>query len=312
MPVNDQISPRVRAASRCPDCEGQLTWSEEDAHCSSCTKRFIIARGVPLLLPTRGSLFKAELVAAAPAMRTARAGMRRFLPSISRNVVAERNYRTIRSSVSNLAKPALVLIVGGGESGKGSSVLYGPGVEVVLSDVAISDSTDVCLDAHCIPFADGTFDVVVAQAVLEHVVDPQQCVAEIHRVLRNDGLVYAETPFMQQVHLGAFDFTRFSLLGHRRLFRMFREVDSGVAVGPGSALAWAFVYLVTSFSRGPRSRRWLSAGARYAAFWLKYLDRPLEGRPAAADAASGVFFLGRKTDIPIEDEELISTYSGGL
>ena len=37
---------------------------------------------------------------------------------------------------------------------------------------------------------------MLVQAGLEHVRDPWQVVAEIHRVLKDDGLVYAETPFM--------------------------------------------------------------------------------------------------------------------
>ncbi len=84
---------------------------------------------------------------------------------------------------------------------------------------------------------DESFDGVICQAVLEHVLDPYRCVEEIHRVLRPNGLVYAETPFMQQVHGGTHDFTRFTHLGHRRLFRKFAEVDSGVVCGPGMALA---------------------------------------------------------------------------
>ncbi len=38
-------------------------------------------------------------------------------------------------------------------------------------------------DAHDIPFADRSFDGVIVQAVLEHVVDPFRCCEEIHRVL---------------------------------------------------------------------------------------------------------------------------------
>jgi SAM-dependent methyltransferase len=38
------------------------------------------------------------------------------------------------------------------------------------------------------------------QAVLEHALDPPVVVAEIYRVLKPGGLVYADTPFMQRVH----------------------------------------------------------------------------------------------------------------
>jgi SAM-dependent methyltransferase len=310
--MSDRLSSRAREACECPACAGQLRWSATSARCVACAAEYQIARGVPLLMPQFGSLFDADEVAAASGTRTSRSGLRRLIPEISHNGAAKRNYESIKAMVANPESPSLVLFVGGGEAGKGSAALSGDGVEVVVSDVAIADSTHVCLDAHKIPFRAGTFDVVVAQAVLEHVLDPIQCVAEMHRVLKPDGIIYAETPFMQQVHMGAYDFTRFSLLGHRRLFRRFTEIDSGIAVGPGSALAWSFVYFMTSFSRGTRSRRLLNSLSRMAVFWLKYFDKLLATRPAATDAAAGVFFLGRKSSKELGDRELIAQYRGAL
>ena len=58
-------------------------------------------------------------------------------------------------------------------------------------------------------------DLVIIQAVLEHVMYPNKVVSEIYRVLKNDGLIYSETPFMQQVHEGPYDFSRFTESGHR-------------------------------------------------------------------------------------------------
>lgn len=310
--MSDRLSNRAREACECPACAGQLVWTPTSVQCVVCATEYQIARGVPLLVPPSGSLFDADVIAATSGTKTSRAGLRRFIPEISQNVAAERNYKSIKAMVADLNSPALVLFVGGGEAGKGSSALFGGGVEIVVSDVAIADSTHVCLDAHRIPFREGTFDVVVAQALLEHVLDPVQCVAEMHRILKSDGIIYAETPFMQQVHMGAYDFTRFSLLGHRRLFRRFTEIDSGIAVGPGSALAWSLVYFVTSFSRGTKSRRVLNSLSRLTVFWLKYLDNRLATRPAATDAAAGVFFLGRKSAQELSDRELIQQYRGAL
>ena len=122
-------------------------------------------------------------------------------------------------------------MLGGATLGDGMRALMGDRLEVVESDVYLGPRTEVVLDAHDIPFADSTFDAVVAQAVLEHVVDPYRSVSEIWRVLKPRGIVYAETPFMQQVHGGPYDFTRFTPLGHRRLFRQFEELDSGVILG---------------------------------------------------------------------------------
>ena len=58
-------------------------------------------------------------------------------------------------------------------------------------------------------------------------VEPEKVVAEIYRVLKENGIVYAETPFMQQVHEGAYDFTRYTVLGHRYLFRQFHALSIG-------------------------------------------------------------------------------------
>jgi SAM-dependent methyltransferase len=152
---------------------------------------------------------------------------------------------------------------------------------------------------------------VIVQAVLEHVVDPYRCVREVHRVLKTGGLVYAETPFMQQVHGRQFDFTRFTLLGHRRLFREFEELDSGAACGPGMALAWSFQYFLLSFSTTRSVRVVLRGVSSFATFFLKYFDRFLIDRPGALDAASGFYFLGRRCERSLSDKELITLYRGG-
>jgi hypothetical protein len=49
---------------------------------------------------------------------------------------------------------------------------------------------------------------------------------------------------------------------------------------------------------------------RLTAFWLKYLDPFLAGRPGSLDAASSYFFIGRKTDQPLSDSELVRLYRG--
>ena len=119
-------------------------------------------------------------------------------------------------------------------------------------------------------------------------------VAEIHRVLRPGGVVYAETPFLQQVHEGAYDFTRFTDSGHRYLFRDFERIDSGQVAGAGTALRWSIGYFVRALTRSVA----LGRIASLAFFWLSYLDRFLD--PAhSLDAASSVFFLGRKAADPM-------------
>jgi hypothetical protein len=122
--------------------------------------------------------------------------------------------------------------------------------------------------------------------------------------------VYAETPFMQQVHGGRYDFTRFTHLGHRRLFRMFDEIESGVACGPGMALAWAYQYFLLSFVSSRTSRAVVRIMAAFTSFYLKWCDRYLANSPGALDAASGCYFLGRKGERALTDREIVALYRG--
>ena len=237
--------------------------------------------------------------------------LKRRLPSLGTNRQAARNYRRFAELLLSTPARPKVLVLGGARLGAGlEAIIDIASIEFVESDVYLGPRTTLVCDAHWIPFEDASFDGVIAQAVIEHVADPQACAAEIHRVLKPRGLVYADTPFMQQVHAGAYDFTRFTHLGQRRLFRKFDEVSSGPTCGPGMALAWAYQYFLLSFVRGPRARAAAIAFARLTAFWLKWFDRRLLERPGAFDAASAYYFMGTKSERVLTDRELITQYRG--
>ncbi|MBX9701278.1 MAG: class I SAM-dependent methyltransferase [Acetobacteraceae bacterium] len=201
-------------------------------------------------------------------------------------------------------RPARILIIGAGDQ------RYDDPGEFVYTDVAFSAGLDSICDAHDLPFPDGSFDLVVAVAVLEHVADPQRVVAEIWRVLKPGGKVYAATPFLQPVHMGAYDFTRFTHLGHRRLFRWFSEIDSGLALGPGAVAAWSLRSLLVSFSDARLYRAMANLTGIALSVPLKLLDYLTRGKAGALDGAGGVFFFGIKHDHPITDRELIRLYRG--
>lgn len=131
-------------------------------------------------------------------------------------------------------------------------------------------------------------------------------------MLKRQGLVYADTPFMQQVHGRQYDFERFTYLGHRRLFRRFEEVDSGASCGPGMALAWSYSYFLMSFTQTKLLRHFIWAFSSLTSFYLKYFDYLLINKPGTLDAASGYYFIGCKSDHALSDRELISLYKGAI
>ena len=225
------------------------------------------------------------------------------------SAVTKKNCNSFVDFVDKLAERPKVLVIGGGQKGSGTTELWNnENIEIVSFDIYTSNTTDLVCDAHYMPFEDDTFDGVWIQAVLEHVVEPTKVVSEIYRVLKTDGIVYAETPFMQQVHEGAYDFTRFTVLGHRYLFKEFEMIEIGGNKGPELVLVWAFRYFIWSLTRSERVARIVGLGFRI-------LMRPfasLMSKASMYDASSGVFFLGKKTGLhfTISHKDLIGLYKG--
>lgn len=234
-----------------------------------------------------------------------------MIPGISMNIKCKENYKKFAQLLLGQSNVPKILVIGGRIVGQGMEYLFAnPTFELVETDISFGPRTMLICDAHDLPAENESFDGVVAQAVLEHVVDPYRCVEEICRVLKKGGVVYAETPFMQQVHEGRYDFTRFTHLGHRGLFRNFEEIESGAVCGPGMALAWSYLYFLMSFTRSSFLRKILQNFAMLTSFYFKYFDYYLIDKPGTFDAASGYFFIGQKSDRVLSFREVVQFYRG--
>ncbi|MBN2388032.1 MAG: methyltransferase domain-containing protein [Anaerolineales bacterium] len=315
-----RISQSVQELLRCPRCHARLEQADQQFKCTNpeCTALFPIIAGVPVLINEESSIFSIDDIKATTQAflgdlkeHRVKDFIRRLVPKISSNLKAKSKIAQMEELLLDQSDSPRVLVIGGGILGPGmESLTQNAAIELVDSDVSFGPRTILICDAHAIPFEDGSFDGVIAQSVLEHVVDPYRCSDEIHRVLKDQGLLFAETPLMQQVHAGRYDFTRFTHLGHRRLFRRFEELDSGAASGPGMALAWSYQHFLLSFTTSKRLRMVLRLFSSLTAFWLKYCDRFLIDKPGALDAASAVYFMGRKSGQVLLDRDLVKGYRG--
>lgn len=305
----------------CPVCQASLEQVDESllrCTCDRCLHSYPVLNGIPILINESNSIFRIRdfIQQSNSSFRiddkvSFRNRLIRNLPKANANLKAHDNYNTLSQLLLENSTNPLVLVVGGRVGGKGmESLLKHPEIQLITTDVIYGPETDWICDAHNLPFKNSVFDGVISQAVLEHVVDPYRCVEEMHRILKPHGLIYVETPFMQQVHEGRYDFTRFTHLGHRRLFRYFREVSSGAVSGPGMALAWAYRYFLLSFTSSQRIRAAIQMLAHLTSFWLKYFDRYLIDKAGTFDAASGYYFIGTKEEQPLSDRELIKQYRG--
>ncbi len=300
----------------CPACTSDLVRHLDNFGCSSerCIHSnrdhfFACIDGIPVLI----SEIACDTVFASSQLdpMVARSGDGGSLRWLKRHIVGES--RVTKKNIAHLISVLLkgteqprVLIIGSGEIGSGTAGLYSSDIQLVGTDIYLSPYVDFVADAHYLPFKNKSFDGVVIQAVLEHVVDPQLVVSEIRRVLRPNGFVYAETPFMQQVHEGAYDFTRYTVLGHRYLFKNFDRLDAGGLDGVGVVLAWSLRSFIHAVTRSRLIAKLIFVPLKY---FLTLAEKIADPR-SLHDANSGSYFLGKKSEKTMAHKDLIKEYQG--
>lgn len=172
-------------------------------------------------------------------------------------------------------------------------------------DLCAGEEVDVQGDLLHLPIKDESVDTVLCTGVLEHVSGPDRAVQEIYRVLKFEGRVFLETPFMQTVHASPKDFYRWTQDGLRQLMDSFEILELHVVAGPASALAWLFqetLAMLFSFHNellykvGLRVFGWMAVP-------LSWLDILLERNPMAWHAASGYALVAVKRQDPKRNEE---------
>lgn len=284
----------IRPHLACPLCRCGLASDGEWLVCAEHSEhRYESLGGVPILLgPEERETLGVDLEQAAQ-MRT------EYAPSFF-----ARTKRTVKSVLgANRHLPLSPTVTDvwarnadGFSLDIGSGVTNASGRHVNL-DIAPFANVDVVGSGLALPFSEGTFRLARNLAVLEHVRDPQRMVAEIHRVLEPGGYCYAEVPFIQHFHAYPNDFQRYTTEGFKELFRAFEHVETGVCVGPGSALtALAADYCeLFTFSRKRFVNDLVRLIPALALFPLKFLDGFLvRHNPRAHEIASGIYMLARK------------------
>jgi len=316
--MNDLVSNGLM----CVCCNAELPSLPQSTalQCIGCGQQYPIINGIPVIIKEADSIFSfsdflghKNLFFDLSKKGKLKALIGRFTPTMGGSNLGRRNFDLLEKLLldqhPSTNKPK-VLVIGGSIVGEGmDNFVNSEKLEIVEGDVSFGPRTKIIFDGHYIPYQNHIFDGVIGQAVLEHVMDPIRCVQEIHRVLKPNGFVYAETPFMQQVHGGPYDFTRYSKSGHRRLFKWFKEIKSGPTAGSGTALAWSYQYfLLALFGRNNTLRFIVKFFARFTGFWIKYFDFLTKSNRYDEDGASGFFFLGQKSNIALADKEIIKYY----
>lgn len=89
-----------------------------------------------------------------------------------------------------------------------------------------------------LPYRTGSFELVLSQAVLEHVPDPQAAVDEMLRVLVPGGVLYVEAAAWQPIHQEPHHYFGITTFGLQHLLRSARVIDSGTLGRLDELFAW--------------------------------------------------------------------------
>jgi SAM-dependent methyltransferase len=290
--VTDQI-----AGGRlvCPVTHQPLVAAGQGLRTADGTRRYPVVAGVPVLLADperwRGRLATREGAAMEAEYRGRGGGLARLVRRLGAGAPDHRSEASLAAFaavVGDAPRGALCLAVGGGPRRVHPAL--------VNLNLDVFPGVDVVGDAHRLPYAGDAVDAVHCEAVLEHLERPAAAVAEMHRVLRVGGEVFAATPFLQAFHGYPGHFQNFTRAGHQRLFEEagFEVVASGVCVGP----TFALLDLVANYLRlalgGGRAVRAAARLVELGGRPLRRLDRRLNRLPGAERFASTTFVHARK------------------
>jgi SAM-dependent methyltransferase len=151
--------------------------------------------------------------------------------------------KSAKKSIAHLSKDAVILNLG-----SGSAIIR---ENVINVDIEPHPGVKVVADAVNLPFGDNYADAVIAESLLEHVLDPQKVIREIFRVVKPGGMIYISAPFIIAFHSSPNDYYRWTAPGLRKLLKDFKEKEFGILVGPTNAMTYIlreWLALVLSFN----------------------------------------------------------------
>ena len=286
----------------CPRCKGALSSADSTLDCPTCTARYELVDGVPILVPH--------------ALSQQHLDQRRYFDA----EFAEYGRYTVeswRASFNERIFGAIGVLDGGapyldaGVGGSGATVIEAArmGVEAVGCDLSVPGvlaarrfARDEGVDSHAsfvvcaaegLPFRDAVFGSASAVALLEHLDDDHAAVAEIARVLRPGAHAWIMVPHAFRYML-PFVWPVYwwheRRIGHKRHYDEARLMELCAAYG--------LEHVRTSYSAHPVKLLQFAGTKLFArmrrpdspAWWrLERLDRRAEARAYGAMHLSAVF-----------------------
>lgn len=192
---------------RCPDSGESLTLSADGQHLASGTLTFAVDDDIPSFITRQEDKTHFDYTA----HYTADAEEFDYFSEESDKLTAL-HLKLLRTLVMNQAPASATLLL---DVGCGSAFVAqhfcNQGKNVVSMDIAYANAhkalerfplpnhAAVVADAYHLPFADGTFDCIIASEIIEHTIDPQGFAASLLTKLKPGGTLIISTPYKERI-----------------------------------------------------------------------------------------------------------------
>lgn len=234
-----QLDSFILEVLRCPSCreDGSIAAGSEGSYrCRNCGVHYPVVKGRPIMVaPNHPEISVQELTQAAEALPHRDAVRDRAQSYSTQHQIFESAFPQldrrnpewkfladrVMAMADEIGAGTRVLDIGAGEAPYGRILKHADYVATDLvwsSDRHDFSEIDVVTDATEVAISSSSFDVALSFVVFEHVSEPSRAAAELARVLRKGGTMYALIPLVRPEHMAPFDFHRFTRYGIRRMF----------------------------------------------------------------------------------------------
>jgi len=321
LPLESSVADRWSAGSngwkrhlRCPRCASSLRNpglhpSCSDTTCEYSATGFPLFDAQPVLIDFANSIFDREMYCSGHGSALRRDVTGRSLGSrvhqfvLGENAVAASNCARFIELLKQGARRPIVLVIGGGTVGLGANELYcTDSIELVGTDVYASPYTALVTDAHKLPLKTGCSTAFGSRPCSNTCWSLQPSLTRFTGCFGAAGWFTPKHRSCSRCTSGPMisrALRRAAIAGCSRDFRNKRRTDRR----RGVALVWSIRYFCRALGAGDK----LSLLIALPFFWIRFLDRFARGR-ATADAASGFFFLGRRSDRVIDPHSMTNYY----
>ena len=282
---------QLEAILCCPECKGDLIFTQNLCECQACEKAYPIEGETYYFVPVNRAAEPHEFVDKVKSIARRWPSLYQFVVRVVSPVLPGSYYKAVLEQVEGC-----LVNIGSGNRSLGESA-----IDVDMFDYP---NVSVVADIQELPFKEATVDGIISITVLEHVREPRRVIEECYRVLKDGGVIFTVVAFMQPFHASPADYQRYTKPGIEYLHREFELIDSGTYGGPVSGFLWIFqefVALLLSF--GIRPVRDLISMILMVLTWpIKLLDLLFRRLPTSTNLASTVFYYGKKTTQRIQKD----------